>query len=275
MIVPTTQPRNDPRTNEELFAATLEGAYDDQEPWDAVAALRLRGTNEVFELAKRKLASPEPRLRSRALDVLAQLGAGKPESERPFLKESVALAIQHARDASPEVVHSAAWALAHLGGEEAVSTLLLMKTNTDSGVRHAVAFGMNGVADSRAIQALIELMEGEDEDVRDWATFAISGIPPADSPEIRAALRKRLQDSFEDARCEAIWGLAVRKDPEGLRMVLERLTSDQWVHGDEMAAVDALGVDCETPIEDLCSGLRRLLGDEVSGSSSVDPPSTR
>lgn len=259
MIVSDTARSNDPRTDEELFAATLEGDYDDQEPWDAVAALRLRGTDEVFELAKRKLASQEPRLRSRALDVLAQLGARRPESERPFLKESVALAIQHTKDDSQEVVYSAAWALAHLGGDEAVTTLLLMKTNTDSGVRHAVAVGMHGVADPRAIQTLIELMEDDDEEVRDWATFAISGFPPEDSPEIRTALRKRLQDSYEEARSEAVWGLAVRKDPQGLRILLDRLTSEKWREGDETAAAEALDADYETPVEELRSGIRRLL----------------
>lgn len=259
MIDASTKGDNDPRSDGELFAATLVGDYDDQQPWDAVTALRWRGSPEVFELAKQKLASSEPRIRARALDVLAQLGAIKSPSERPFIKESVVLAIQHTKDDSPEVVHSAAWALAHLGGDEAISTLLAMKANTNADVRQAVAVGLHGAAEPRAVQTLIELMEDEDEDVRDWATFAISGFPPEDSPEIRAALRKRLQDSYEEARSEAVWGLAVRKDPEGLRMLLDRLTSDRWRDGDETAAAEALDTDYNTPVEELRSGLRRLL----------------
>jgi hypothetical protein len=35
---------NDSRTNEELFAETLKGDYDDDAPWAAIRALRQRNT---------------------------------------------------------------------------------------------------------------------------------------------------------------------------------------------------------------------------------------
>src|SRR4051812_24483953 len=85
--------RNDPRSAEELFAASLKGDDDDQAAWDAIVALRLRGTPEIFELAKSKIGSTDPRVRSRALDVLAQLGAGKPDSERPYKAEATDIAL--------------------------------------------------------------------------------------------------------------------------------------------------------------------------------------
>ena len=64
-------------TTEELFAATLEGEYDDDAPWAAVTALRLRGTSQVFEAATQYCRSDDPKARARGLDVLGQLGAGK------------------------------------------------------------------------------------------------------------------------------------------------------------------------------------------------------
>ena len=112
-------------------------------------------------------------------------------------------------------------------------------------------------------------MEDEDEDVRDWATFGVGEIALLenevwrylDSPDIRAALRKRLDDTFEDARREAIWGLARRRDPLGLKLLLEHLESDNWWTGDELAAEETLGIETATPVDELLPGLRRLLAE--------------
>ena len=100
---------------EELFAITLAGTDDDDTVWEAVSVLRLRGTAEVFDLAKTYCASENPRARARGLSVLAQLGAGKPDAERPFIPASVSIAIDHLRDSDLEAVRCAAWALSHLG----------------------------------------------------------------------------------------------------------------------------------------------------------------
>jgi HEAT repeat protein len=250
---------NDPRTTAELFAAALEGEYDDEAPWDAVRALRLRATPEVFELAKKYCQSKNPRARARGLDILAQLGAGKPEAERPYLEESVSMAINLLKDEDSSVVHSAAYALAHLKTDKAVLALIALGHHPDSGVRHAVAYGMGGCTQPEATQTLIELMEDSDEDVRDWATFGLGSLSKEDSPQIREALRKRLDDPIEDARLEAIWGLAQRKDQLGLKILMERLESESQVDGDVMAAKETLGVYGDMPPEELRNGLRKLL----------------
>ena len=49
------------KSTEELFAATLEGEYDDDAPWEAVSILRLRGGPGVFEVAKLYCASENPK----------------------------------------------------------------------------------------------------------------------------------------------------------------------------------------------------------------------
>jgi HEAT repeat protein len=61
------------------------------------------------------------------------------------------------------------------------------------------------------IQALIALMDDVDSDVRDWATFGLAHLEE-DSPEIRAALWARVEDSDDDTRCQALRGLALRRD---------------------------------------------------------------
>lgn len=246
------------RTNEELFQAGLQGDYEDEAAWDAVRALRRQNTDEVFKLAVHYCQSTVSLERARGLDVLAQLGAGKPLSERPHFDECVAIAVEHLRDEDAAVVHSAAWALSHLASDLAVSALIEMRHNSDTDVRWAVAHGMQGSQREDAIATLIELMDDAEDNVRDWATFGLGMQCDVDTPEIRAALRKRLSDAYEEARNEAIWGLARRKDELGLGLLLARLDSDHW-SGDEMAAEDILGLTSDASVEDLREGLRKLL----------------
>jgi HEAT repeat protein len=110
-------------------------------------------------------------------------------------------------------------------------------------------------------------MEDKNEVVRDWATFALgsgdveeSGSRHyADSPGIRAAFHRRLDDTYEDARREAIWGLARRKDLLGVKLLLNLLESEGWWNGDKDAAEELLGLSQDSSTEELCDGLRGML----------------
>jgi HEAT repeat protein len=256
-------------STEELFAATLEGERDDDEPWEAVHALRLRGTPEVFEAAKRYCRSGDSKARARGLEVLAQLGEGKPDSERPFLADSVAVGIEHLTDRDPQVLSSAAWALSHLGTPAGVAVLIGLRNHPDAEVRHAIACCGDLKDHPDAESILISLMEDGNEVVRDWATFAIGtwALVKAgtwrwpDSPQIREALKRRLDDPYEEARREAIWGLARRKDPLGLRLLLECLESKDCRTGDVDAAAETLELDYDAPLAVLREGLSRLFRD--------------
>jgi HEAT repeats len=252
---------DDSRTAEELFQIAFQGDPGDEEVQDAIRFLRIRNTEEIFQLAVRYSQSAEPRERARALDVLAQLGTGRPRSERPHLDESIAIAIERLRDNDPMVVNSAAWALSHIGDDLAVTELISMRNNLNPDVRWAVANGLNGSERPDAIATLIELMDDSNDNVRDWATFALGTQCPMDSPEIRDALRSRLGDSYEDANAEAVWGLARRKDEQGLRILIERLGDRDHGRGDEMAACEILGLKYDVPAEELRERLLPLLSD--------------
>jgi len=252
----------DDQSSEEMFLVSLEGDYEDDSAWDAVRVLRRRNTEEVFQLATMHLNSETPKHRARAMDVLAQLGAGKPTSERVQPDECVALALAHLSDPDALVVHSAAWALAHRNEDErAITALIELRHNTDPGVRLAAATGMAGSERPDAIRTLIELMDDSDDEVRNWATFGLgTQCMPQDSDAIRDALRKRLNDSLIDARNEAVWGLALRRDPEGLQLLLESLETEEGPAGDEMVAAEILDLPLDTPVDELRAGLRKLLG---------------
>ncbi len=248
------------RTLPDLFEATLQGGYDDEAAWDAVASLRRRATPAVLDLAMKYCRSDDPKARARGLDVLAQLGAGKPDSERPYVDECVSMAIVRLADESLLVVRSAVWALAHLSDDRAISALIGIRRHADPDVRHAVAFGMGSGSGDEVRQTLIQLMEDHVDEVRNWATFGLGSLSDADGPDVREALRKRLDDSFEAVRDEAIWGLARRKDSSALQSLLKRLESGRWVQGDEDAAAGALGLARIASAEELQDGLRKLIG---------------
>jgi len=256
----TEQPSkgSESKTAEELFLDSFQGDYDDDAPWDAVKELRRRNTPEVFNLAVSYSQSKVSLERARALDVLAQLGAGKPTSERAYLDESISIAETFLGDDDPVVVHSAAWALSHLRNDRAISALIRLRVHPDPGVRLAVASGIVGTGRVDSIQTLIGLMEDVDDVVRDWATFGLGTQCSEDSEEIRAALRKRLNDTFEEARNEAIWGLARRKDRTGWQQLLDRLQTDHW-SGDETTAAEILGVGSDTPVDSLRKNLQSLM----------------
>src|ERR1700687_1061924 len=58
---------------EALFARTLVGDYEAEDPWVAVVALRQSGSREIFERAAAWCLSDDPLKRARAADVLCQL----------------------------------------------------------------------------------------------------------------------------------------------------------------------------------------------------------
>jgi HEAT repeat protein len=250
----------DPRSVDGLFATTLEGEYDDEEPWEAVHLLRRQNTQEVFDAAIVRCESADPKTRARAIDVLAQLGAGEPDERRPFLAGCVDRAIAALGDSDPLVVHSAAWALAHLKTDAAVTALLPLKGHDDPDIRHAVALGMV-VNRPDVVQVLLELMRDADDNVRDWATFGLALMPECDSAEIRAALRERLHDPFPAARAEAVLALASRRDRAGLELLLRKLESGDAWNCDETTACELLDLPLspEPPVDQLCAGIRALL----------------
>jgi HEAT repeat protein len=193
-----------------LNAANEAGAY-----WDAVRELQKRGTREVFEISSELCGRREPHARQIGLDVLGQLGF---ERGRPFLTESLPIALRLVDDTEQVVRKSALAALGNLGDAQGLPVLLEHMADPDAGVRLVVAQAMPSVlADvpqSEGVRALIHLSDDPDPQVRDWATFGLGSLLEVDSEEIRDALIRRLDDPGGDTAGEALVGLARRRDPE-------------------------------------------------------------
>jgi HEAT repeat protein len=199
---------------DELFASTLSGDYDDDAPWEAVHALRKLGTREVFDKAAAWCESDEPLVRTRGIDVLAQLGKSFDHPAHGFPKEAysiVSALVQREEDIRP--LDSAIVALGHLDITSAIPLIARLHAHPSPEIRESVAFSLGSFPDDElSIEAFLLLMEDPDEDVRDWATFGLGTQSDRDSSVIRDALFHRLGDTNEDVRAEAMVGLGKRKD---------------------------------------------------------------
>ena len=73
--------------------------------------------------------------------------------------------------------------------------------------------------------SLIRLSGDVDPEVRDWATFGLGTLLTEESPEVMAALLARASDPYHEARAEALFGLAVRRDPRAVPHLIRALGS--------------------------------------------------
>lgn len=252
-------------TVDELFALA-RSAQDEDAYWDAVSALHARGEKRTFDLASVLCDSFAVGERCLGADVLGQLGAepGASPAESTFAVASggVLLALLSDPDEEPAVLSSAAVGLGHLRDERAIEPLVALASHPSADVRASVVHGLMGHDDDRAVSALVRLSGDGDGTVRDWATFALGVQIDRDTAEVRDALAARLDDSNEDARAEAIRGLARRRDERALDAALAATDSGD-LNVDE--ALVLLGASTGDPR--LLPHLERLAGDAEAAST--------
>jgi HEAT repeat protein len=140
-----------------------------------------------------------------------------------------------------ELAEAVAWCY----DEAALALLLSLIDHDDARVRRAVAQALPSVLGETesgpTVQGLIRLSRDGDDDVRDWACFALgTQLSEIDDPALRDALIARLEDPHDDTRCEALLGLARRRDVRTLPVLKERLAKEN-VYSLEIDAAGALG----------------------------------
>jgi HEAT repeat protein len=214
-----------PEPLEEMFAKTLSGDYDSDSSWEAVHALQTLGSRDVYERAVAWCGAQEPVKRARGADILAQIGKTAEHPHNSFPEDSFSIvSCMLGRETEPRPLASAIYALGQIGDSRAVTLLVQHRSHANANVRFAVACALGSFADNPiAGPALIQLTSDIDADVRDWATFGLGVLGREDSPEIRDALAARLNDSCDDAREEAMIGLAKRRDQSVLTPLIASL----------------------------------------------------
>ena len=195
--------------------------------------------------------SEDPLKRARAAAILCQLRReqvpGEPWKPGEFLYQDesyVLVSKMLARESDPRVIDSAVHALGHVDNVAAVPQIIGFQEHPDENVRFAVAFALGCFPNEElSIQGLLALARDEDSDVRDWAVFGLGVQSDIDSPEIREALLRCLEDPSQDVREEAACGLAKRRDLRVLPKLSEMLDDPDFTVRVGEAANSLLGLD--------------------------------
>jgi len=208
--------------------------YDDDEGsnpgWDALRILHTQASQEVLDTARKLAHSGDSADRTLAADILAQLGHTIEQPKGVFFEERVTLLIEMLeKDKDESVLSAAAVGVGHMDDIRFIPTLLALKNHASENVRFGVAFGLVGLDDDRAIDTLIKLSADKDAHVRDWATFGLGQQSDRDTPDIRNAFVRRLEDPDEHGAAyeEAIAGLAKRHDARVFDFVLKAIQENQ------------------------------------------------
>lgn len=220
--------KNDPRSTEALLeeAAAAVGYRDSEDDvlsdayWDPIRILHCRADDCVMATAARLLSSEVSAERILAADVLAQVAFG---SEARRIEAADALVPAFEKEADCGVLDAMACAFGHIGDGRSIPRLIELSGHPDESLRHAVVLGLLRQDDLRAISALIKLSSDPGDAVRDWATFGLGSQTEVDTPELRSALIARLHDLHDEARLEALVGLARRGDARIVPVFLREL----------------------------------------------------
>ncbi|WP_433614321.1 HEAT repeat domain-containing protein [Dactylosporangium sp. CA-139114] len=194
--------------------------------------------SDEFRHFSPSVARPHPR-DVHDFDPIDAVTSGSEDAE-PTARSIAALLSSPATSAA-ELADAVAWCY----DDAALPLLLPLAHHPDAGVRRAVAQALPSVLGEAppddTIHALILLSADRDNDVRDWACFALgTQLSELDSTTVRNALAARLDDPHDDTRCEALLGLARRRDTRVLPVLHERLARDN-VYSLEIDAAGALG----------------------------------
>ena len=211
-----------------LRRAAAIADYEDDGRWAIIGELQRRTDRTAFDAVGELAGSADPLERIVALDVLAQIGY---LAERPFLDETLPLLIDASHDTDADVIAAAVTALGCLWNPRALPAILRHTGHPSVNVRYSVAFAIPGAAGDppspHAIEALIALSADPDGETRDWATFGLgSQFDGEDTDAIRDALAARLNDPEGNISGEALLGLALRRDPRALPVLLACLDDD-------------------------------------------------
>ncbi len=207
------------------IAAAL-GTYDDDCRWDLITGIAAECPDDVLQVAAGLLRDSDERGRTLGADILGRLVAVEP-STRGAALHALLEALGPEKAAAP--LASIVAALGHVGDAGALGLIFPLAVHENAEVRLAVAFTVATlspqplVAEARV--ALIRLSRDDNPEVRDWATFGLGTLSNADGPDVRAALLARAEDSYHETRAEALFGLAVRRDPRAVPHLIRALQS--------------------------------------------------
>ena len=214
-------------TNDKLFFRLLNNKSG-RTYWDNISILRGRPTKEVFNKSVDLTKSESPKSREIGIDILSQLGT----TPRPFYKETIKLFFELLDvESDPNLLLSLFYAIGH--NNDRLSKVQIGKlcefADTESElVKEGLVISLLGIDNSLAIAVLIQCSSDRIGHIRDWATFGLGSQITSNNKKIREALWARVNDKCQDAKFEAIVGLAIRKDIRVKEIIKREIQSGEY-----------------------------------------------
>jgi hypothetical protein len=201
---------NDVRSTDELIELALskDADRDDDDYWQPIAVLQHR-LSTILERIQILAKNNNEKCRDAAATILGQSRVRNKFS--PEICAEILLPMLKT-ERSDEVLSSIIFALGHLHTPSAITPLVKLRSHSNPSIRYAVVSSLCGHGETAAVDTLIELSADIDRDVRNWATFGLGSQIDVDTSSIREALHKRLVESDDEIRGEALVGLARRGD---------------------------------------------------------------
>jgi hypothetical protein len=228
------------------------------ERWDVFYTLGTRGDDETLDAAKIWCANTDATKRELAANLLNQFGERIFDNNGrgvtfPSAGRVVPLLEKLIDDPEAGVIASAIIGLGWYSAYEIILARPSLSTHASPSVRFAVACGLNGAESKAAIDILIALASDEDDEVRDRASWVLGCESMLDTPEIRQALMRNLDDWQTDTRCEALVGLARRKDARVIPHIKKELAAVTVYYVAIEAAGHIASPELVKPLEELRS----------------------
>jgi hypothetical protein len=248
-------------------------AYDQDCRWDLIGGIVVECPDDVLEVATGLLRGEDERGRTLGADILGRLVGAEPGTRAAVL-DALLEAIEIEKAAAP--LASIVAALGHVGDAGTLGRIFPLAVHSNAEVRLAVAFAVATISPQPLVPearvALIRLSGDDEPEVRDWATFGLGTLSSDDGPDVRAALLARAEDAYRETRAEALFGLAVRRDPRAVPHLIRALQSP-LVGGLE---VDAAAAAADPRLLPALWALRQAgNGDEVRLRRAIDRCSGR
>jgi HEAT repeat protein len=205
----------------------------DSDESPALIVLQHRPSRDVFDKAIQLCANDNPKDRVLGVEIVMR------QPGLHFRSEALTTVCHLAKvETDSGVLEVLAFALYHLDVDNLSEYLQRMATNPAAATREAVASCLSLSDDDLAVRLLIDLSADENGGGRNWATFGLQPLNKGlrDRQEIRDALYARVHDSHEEARHEALVGLAQYKDARVIAPLIDALCAESvWALAVEAA----------------------------------------
>jgi hypothetical protein len=214
--------------------------FDDNCRWELVDAIVTECPDDVYDAASGLLHLRDIPARTLGADILGRL-VTVDQGQRTRVSRTLRGALALERDPAP--VASMVAALGHVGDPATLDLVFPLVAHGRPEVRLAVAFAVATLSlqplGPQSRRALIRLSGDANSEVRDWATHALGTLSDADGPDVRDALLARADDDCHEARAEALFGLAVRRDPRAVPHLIRALQAPHPHNLEVEAAAEA------------------------------------